>query len=161
MLTLTLLNTQAFADFFEMAAASYASDNVAAGRWLQSDASALAQQEMQGLLAQGVDTPGHFVYGMAVESVTEPVGYLWLATLQRGSSKTAYVYQIIVKPAFRRKGYARQALQAVEVLAKAGGHTTMALNVFAQNTAAQALYASLGYHTTNMNMAKHLASGDV
>ena len=43
MLTLNALNAEGFAEFFELAVAGYASDNVAAGRWLERDAVELAR----------------------------------------------------------------------------------------------------------------------
>lgn len=116
--------------------------------------------ETQQLLPHGENTSDHFLYGISIEGVSECVGYLWFATMQRGSAKVAYVYQVMIKPAFRRRGYAKQAMSAVEKAAIAAGHTSMALNVFAQNTGARKLYESLGYGITNMNMARQLPPGD-
>jgi ribosomal protein S18 acetylase RimI-like enzyme len=85
------------------------------------------------------------------------VGYLWFATLRRGSKKAAHVYQLYVLEDYRRRGYGRAALLEAEVLARNSGHALLALNVFASNTAARALYASLGYATKTLSLAKELA----
>lgn len=156
--TLTPLTAEEFTPFFEQAVTGYAADNVAAGRWLEQDALKLAREESEKLMPQGVETPGHFFLGIRAEEHEQPVGYLWLATMNRGSVKVAYIYQVSVKPAHRRRGYARQALLEAEVVARDMGHATMVLNVFASNPGARSLYESLGYAVTNMNMAKPLAS---
>jgi len=157
-LTLEPLNADSFSEFLEQAVAGYASDNVAAGRWMPQDALSLARKETEQLLPVGATTPGHYFFGISVPGTPAPVGYLWLASMQRGSAKVAYIYQIVIKPEHRRHGYAREALRQAEAFAAEDGHAAMALNVFAPNTAAQALYRSLGYAVTNMNMAKPLST---
>ena len=155
-LTLTPLGDDEFAEFLDLAVAGYAHDCVAAGRWLEAEAPSLARAESEQLLPQGAGTPDQFLYAMSVRGVPGSVGYLWFATAHRGSAKVAYVYQVVVKPAHRRRGHAGAALRQLEAIAKARGHTAMVLNVFAHNTAAQALYRSLGYAVSNMTLAKPL-----
>ncbi len=156
MTTLAPLTVEKFTAFFEQAVSGYAADNVAAGRWLEQDALEMARKESEQLMPQGVETPGHFFFAIRPEGQEQLVGYLWLASMQRGSVKVAYVYQVIVLPAHRRRGYARQALLDAEVVARELGHASMVLNVFASNPGARSLYESLGYAVTNMNMTKPL-----
>jgi ribosomal protein S18 acetylase RimI-like enzyme len=160
LVTLAPLPEDDFPDFLETAVSGYAADNVAAGRWLERDAIALAREETQHLLAQGRATPGHALLNIIADDIARTVGHLWFATMHRGATRIAYIYQVMIKPEFRRRGYATQALRAAEALALASGHTMMALNVFARNAGALALYRSLGYHATNTNMAKRLPAGD-
>jgi 2-iminobutanoate/2-iminopropanoate deaminase len=160
MTTLLPLNADAFEDFLGLAVSTYAAQNVAAGRWPERDAQGLAERETRQLLPEGLDTPGHFLYAIMDKAHAHPVGYLWYATLKRGSVSAAYVYQVLVKPGYRRQGHARAALRQLEPLARSAGHDSMALNVFAQNSAAKALYTSLGYAVTNVNMAKLLSKAE-
>ena len=108
----------------------------------------LARKEAEQLLPLGATAPGHYVFGISVLGAPGPVGYLWLASMQRGSTKVAYIYQVVIRPEHRRHAYAREALRQAEALAAEAGHAAMALNVFAPNTPAQALYRSLGYAVT-------------
>ena len=62
----------------------------------------------------------------------------------------------MVHPPFQRRGHARRALLAAEQVIAAAGLPGMGLHVFGFNTGAQALYASLGYAVTNVNMFKPL-----
>jgi ribosomal protein S18 acetylase RimI-like enzyme len=149
------MQAESFPAFFEAAVAAYADDNVRSGRWPAADATELARTESVKLLADGLATPGQLLFEIADD--TETVGYLWLATLDRGSARTAYVYQIIVRPEHRRRGHARAALQQAAALAAARGHTSIALHVFAFNEAARALYLSLGYRIVSLNLALPLA----
>jgi ribosomal protein S18 acetylase RimI-like enzyme len=74
------------------------------------------------------------------------VGWLWVtppAADMPGAS--AFLYQILVKPVSRRKGYGRAMLAALEQLLAADGIVEMRLNVFDTNQRAQSLYASVGY----------------
>ena len=160
MVTLIPLTAAAFPDFLESAVTMYASQNVAAGRWLPEDAEATARKETEAMLSQGAATPGHFLYSIAADEGAEAVGHLWYTSMQRGASKVAYIVQIVIKPDFQRKGYGRVALREAERLAALDGHSMIALNVFAQNTGARALYDSLGYAVMNTNMAKPLPRSD-
>jgi len=150
------MSPERFPAFLELAIAAYAGDNVAAGRWTEGDALALARAESTGLLADGPATPGHFLYEIVPPEVAQLAGYVWFATMHRGSRTVAHVYQLLVLPAFRRRGYGRAALLEAEALARAAGHAGMSLNVFAPNAPARALYDSLGYGVTSSAMAKAL-----
>ncbi len=61
-----------------------------------------------------------------------------------------------MQPEFRGRGHARAALQLAEAIAIAQGAQAIALHVFIFNTSAQALYRSLGYGITGLNMLKPL-----
>jgi ribosomal protein S18 acetylase RimI-like enzyme len=143
-----------FSSFLDLAVASYAADNVAAGRWPAAEAESLARAETERLLAQGPATPDHYLYEIRDGTNPSTVGYLWFAAVPRGSTRVAFVFQVKVKPEFRRRGHARAALEAAERIARAEGFAGIALHVFARNEPARALYASLGYEVASVNMLK-------
>lgn len=145
-----------FDAFIALAAENYARDNVASGRWLEADALALARSETATLLSRGIDTEGHSLFEIVPPDIGTTVGYLWLSSIQRGSLSVAYVYQILVLPEFRRHGYGRAALLEAEAMSRAAGHGAIGLTVFASNSAARALYASLGYQPMNLSLTKGL-----
>jgi ribosomal protein S18 acetylase RimI-like enzyme len=142
--------------FFEEAVRAYAEDNVSSGRWKSHDAPELARAETERLLPRGLATPAHHLFDIRASGAGPTVGYLWAGALDRGSRKVAYVYQLLVLPSFRRQGHGRAALIELEGVARGLGFQGMALNVFGSNSAAQALYRSLGYVTTSMSMHKDL-----
>jgi ribosomal protein S18 acetylase RimI-like enzyme len=160
MVILQPIAVDAFPAFFDQAVAFYAEQNVAAGRFSESDALALSRTDTQKLLPDGIATPGQFFFDVMAVGTTGSVGHLWLASMPRGSSRVMFVCQILVKPEHRRKGYARAALLAAEQLALEQGLSGIALHVFAHNTQAQALYRALGYDVASLNMLKPLGAGD-
>ena len=58
----------------------------------------------------------------------------------------AYIYAFGVLPAYRRRGYGREILEDTLSLLFAEGWTAVGLEVDADNTPAQALYRSVGFH---------------
>ena len=156
MTTLVPMGEEAFAAFVATSVAGYADDNVAAGRWTADEALDIARAEFDRLLPQGRATPNNHLYEIRDDTGDRTVGFLWFATISRGSSKTAYVYQIEVHPEYRRLGHARAAFEAMESLAAAMGLSSIGLHVFGHAPGAQALYSSLGYQVTGINMQKRL-----
>jgi ribosomal protein S18 acetylase RimI-like enzyme len=147
-----------FDAFADVTSASHAADSVASGRWLPQEALSLARAELGRLLPQQAATPDHHFYEIRSDPAGPVLGFLWLSSMPRGSVRVAFVFQILVYPAHRRQGHGRAALLQVEKLAEAMGLTGVALNVFGSNSAAQALYRSLGYSVTSLSMHKPLAA---
>lgn len=86
------------------------------------------------------------------------VGYAWLGLDEprTGSPETAWLYDLRVLEAHRRRGYARAILATVENLARQAGARRLGLNVFGHRTPAIALYESRDYRVTAQQMAKEL-----
>jgi ribosomal protein S18 acetylase RimI-like enzyme len=160
MTVLVPMGEEGFASFIETSVAGYANDNVAAARWTADEAPGLSRAEFARLLPQGLATSNNHLYEIRDEAGGRTVGFLWFATMARGNAKTGYVYQLEVHPEFRRRGHARAAFQAMESIAVAMGLSSIGLHVFGHAPGAQALYGSLGYQVTGINMQKRLpASG--
>lgn len=154
--SLVPMQEQAFGAFAEACIADYARDNVQAGRWPADGAEARARSAFAQLLPQGLQTPSHFVQEIRDAALPDPVGFVWFALLDDGAERTGYVYNIRVEPAFRGRGHAKEALDRVAALVAEQGAHALALHVFSFNTSALALYRSLGYGITGMNMLKPL-----
>ena len=154
LLALIPMDAEAFATFFEVAAASYAQDNVANGRWNASDALTLAREETKRLLPEDEKTADSYLFVLRDTDLNAEVGYLWYGTMARGTKKIAFLYQIYIHAPFRRKGYGRQAMHAFETEALKGEHDALALNVSALNADALRLYEAVGYTASSLVMRK-------
>jgi ribosomal protein S18 acetylase RimI-like enzyme len=94
----------------------------------------------------------------------QPVGWLWLKLPPPGRWKgRAFLCQMTVARAVRRQGYGRAMLAALEQDLTARGFTELCLNVWEENDAAKALYASAGYTIaqqckTLRQLRKHLVA---
>ena len=85
----------------------------------------------------------------------EVVGLLWIGPQIEGSD-TWWIFDIEIDEPFRRRGYAREALELGHQEAKALGATAIGLNVFGFNTGARELYEKLGYAVTATQMKRPL-----
>lgn len=150
------MNADVFAEVVEASIAAYAEDNVAAGHWPPAGALQRSRNDFLSLLPQGLATPDHHWLEIHAGARGPRVGHLWFALQARQGPCTAFVYAVEVQPAHRRQGHARRALQALEGLATELGAAHIGLHVFGFNAAAQALYRSLGYAVTSLNMGKPL-----
>ena len=156
MTALRPMRPETFPDYLEAAIAGYAQDNVSAGRWPEVGALERSREDFQSLLPAGLDTPDNFLFEILEERASLLVGFVWYTIERNHGSCIAYIYDLELKAEHRRKGHALRALQALESLAAADGATSIGLNVFANNLAAQQLYRRLGYEPTNFNMRKSL-----
>ena len=139
--------------FLAAAVPDYAADKVASGEWTTEQSLDLAKQSFDSLVPQGLQTEGHHFFTIRDDDEV-PVGVLWFAEKHRGDCDIAYVYNIGIEPAHRRKGHASRAFLALEGELRKLGLAGVALHVFGHNPGAQALYAKLGYRPTNINMFK-------
>ena len=160
MLKLIPMEAAAFTTFFEVASGNYAIDNVANGRWNDSDAPTLAREETKRLLPDGEKTAENYLFVLQDTDLNAEVGYLWYGTLVRGTKKVAFLYQIYIHDQFRRKGYGHQAMSAFETEALGSLHNALALNVSAINAAARRLYEVVGYSASSLTLLKDLRRGD-
>ena len=132
---------------------AYAADKVASGQWAKDDSLELSRKEYRELLPDGLNTKDNYLFSI-LDLQSAPVGMLWFAVKTKFAAKIAYVFDVKVLPERQREGHAFRAFIAVETEVQRLGLAGIALHVFGHNTAAQALYAKLGFHPTNINLYK-------
>ncbi|MFF9407800.1 GNAT family N-acetyltransferase [Streptomyces anandii] len=111
---------------------------------------AKSEDDHARLLPQGPATPGMLL--SVLEHEGTPVGTLWLAV----ADDKAFVYDVEADARFRGRGHGRSLMLLAERQALAAGRRVLGLNVFAGNTPAERLYASLGYEPVLYAMYKEL-----
>lgn len=132
-----------------------ASEEDYAREWIErgvpeAEARAKTEQDGAALLPDGRHTEGMIFSVLEHEGTA--VGILWLAV--RGEQ--AFVFDVEADPAHRGRGHGRSLMLLAEAQSIKAGQRIVGLNVFAGNTPAERLYASLGYETTRYAMYKHL-----
>ncbi|MCI4330589.1 MAG: GNAT family N-acetyltransferase [Thermoplasmata archaeon] len=157
MIDLAPMTPAEFRRFIERSTVSYAEDHVRAGNWSAEEAAARSASEIQGLLPKGIETADHFLYSILGGPSREPVGSLWYALRRVSSRIDLYVYWIGIDDRFRRRGYASDTFQRLEVDAVRLGASRIALQVFGDNLRARALYEKLGFEPTNLLMARKVS----
>lgn len=110
----------------------------------------VAEEQYAELLPDGLTTEHHhFFVGRAGD---ETVGILWLST----ERPMAFVYDVAVEEAHRRRGYGAGLMRAGARWAQQRGAHALGLNVFGHNHGAKALYDRLGYCVVEDLVAKTL-----
>ena len=162
MITLSPMTESDYRAFLDKFIPVYAADMVEAGNWTEMESLERSRQAMDRFLPEGIKTPGQFIYNLMSET-GEKVGLLWYGR-QADWPAEAFIFEFEIYELYRRRGYARQALAALEIQARRQEFKRLALNVFASNTAARQLYLKSGFvesvHKfgieTNVNMAREL-----
>ena len=134
----------------------YAQEKVRAGAWSPEEAQRRAAEDVDGLLPEGTNTEGHYLYHLRDRTTAEEVGAVWIAVRDSEVGRSVWVYDIQVHEQFRRRGHATRALRAIESAARDSGADSVGLHVFGLNSATRALYEKLGYETMSVVMRRRL-----
>ena len=145
-----------FQAYLEEDTERYAQVRVRAGDWQPLEALQKSREEHQQLLPDGLATRNHYLFSIEDEVLGSKVGDIWIAIYDKQLRPVAFVYDFSIDEEFRRQGYGRQALLALEAKVKELGIDKIALHVFAHNRVAQALYEHAGFEVTGIYMAKKL-----
>ena len=156
MVHLVPMDETEFQAYLRRSLPDYAQDHVQAGNWPVEEALTLAEQQVHGLLPQGLATQDHYLFTLEDPDLGAKVGMLWFMVRWRGGQPEAFVCDIHIEEAFRRRGYATQAFQALEEKARDLGLVGLSLHVFGHNDAARALYEKLGFRAVDLLLAKEL-----
>jgi ribosomal protein S18 acetylase RimI-like enzyme len=138
------------------AVAGYAEEHIKNGDWSEQEGLEKSRGEFAGLLPNGLASAGQYLYSVVDEDSGESVGILWYADRERAGKPYAFIYDVEIRPEFRRKGYGAQALAALDEVVKARGIGEIMLHVFGSNKTARDLYERSGYQAANVLMVKKL-----
>jgi ribosomal protein S18 acetylase RimI-like enzyme len=157
MITLRPMTTDEFSSFCTYFIADYA-DEIGANFGHSPEQSRLiASKELAEDLPQNIATPhNHLLCIEQNENTT--VGYLWYKLFDEGT--TAFVLDFVVFKEFRRQGYGKSALLALEKQLFDSGTKQIKLRVAYKNDKARQLYEKVGFNITGFNMSKLLGSHD-
>ena len=158
MSVLVPMSEVAFSKYVDAAIAGYAEQNITSGRWVAADALERSRTEHEKLLPLGLSTADNYLFDIRDAAGAETVGSLWLGVVERAGLRIAFIFDVRIDEPYRRQGHAKRAFKALEPFVRSLGLATIGLHVFAYNTGARALYESLGYGTTSVNMHKTLGS---
>jgi RimJ/RimL family protein N-acetyltransferase len=152
MIRLESMSESDFRAYLEYVIPLYADDKVQSGNWTADEALERSRKEYGNFLPNGIHTEGHFVGNLRNEN-NENVGFLWYGILPQRPG-WAFIYDFEIYAAFRRRGYATQALEALEAHVKPLGIKNLELHVFGHNIAARELYKKAGFAESNVIMTK-------
>ena len=137
-------------EYLEKSIKSYANELLTSGMVPKENVEAEAQATFNRILPDGFNTKNHYFFHAYEKE--EFIGFIWYGMRK----DTAFIYDFYIAEKMRRKGYGRQVMILCEEDAKEKGAKAMALHVFGHNKAARALYESLDYIPTSIQMKKEL-----
>ncbi len=155
MIKLVPLSEEEYLSWRDWILEDYASDIARTGV-PEAQARERSRADIEHGLPNGLNSENQYLYSVQDQQTGGSVGVIWLAIMERGERKTAFLYDIVIYEPFRGKGYGSAALRATEEQAKELGAVRIALHVFGHNERARKLYERLGYIITDINMAKDL-----
>lgn len=145
------MNSSEYQKYLTYAIKNYADEHVKAGIWDEQDSISKATKEFEKILPDGEKTLNHKLFIIREEG--REVGMIWLA---KQSGEKGFIYDINIWEGNQGRGYGKQAMQEIELVAKKLGLKSIGLHVFGHNQVARGLYSKLGYIETNIKMEKKL-----
>ncbi|MBG8577395.1 putative N-acetyltransferase YycN [Bacillus subtilis] len=152
---LTPMQTEEFRSYLTYTTKHYAEEKVKAGTWLPEDAQLLSKQAFTDLLPRGLETPHHHLWSLKLNE-KDIVGWLWIHAEPEHPQQEAFIYDFGLYEPYRGKGYAKQALAALDQTARSMGIRKLSLHVFAHNQTARKLYEQTGFQETDVVMSKKI-----
>ncbi|HET6937571.1 MAG TPA: GNAT family N-acetyltransferase [Nocardioides sp.] len=128
--------------YFDTAAEEFADETMRADPLRsREDAVQSSRRMYDAILPEGLATAGHeFLVAVAADDGRR-IGMLWLLHEER----SGFVYDVVVDDEERGRGYGRALMDLAAAHCRGRGLRVLALNVFAHNHVARALYDALGY----------------
>lgn len=143
-------------EFIARQKVSYLRDLVEQGGLSKAAAQANSDATWSGLVPDGIHPIDGNEIMIARDVDGRRVGALWMAVRERGGEEYAWVYDVEVDPTMRNRGYGRALMLGAEDWTREKGLKSLQLNVFGGNTAARALYRSLGFIENSVQMSKQV-----
>jgi len=132
----------------------YAEEKVRAGTWEEEESLANAEEQFDRLLPEGLLTEHHELWNLL--NGEEAIGWVWLCYDPNHPQKEGFIYNFFLFETYRGKGFAKQAIAALEEEARSLGVQKLSLHVFAHNQIARSLYEKTGFEETGIYMSKPL-----
>jgi ribosomal protein S18 acetylase RimI-like enzyme len=149
-----------FSAYFDRSVENYARDLARAGNAHPDEALRTSRQQFREMLPEGLSSPEQYLFsiwrGTPGKGGAARVGILWMGIRRAGARAFATLNDFWIFEEYRRQGYGRQALGALEEKVRELGFDEIRLHVFGHNHPARALYEKMGYVATNITMAKKL-----
>jgi ribosomal protein S18 acetylase RimI-like enzyme len=146
------LDSAALAAWLADQSAGYIEELIASGL-SPSEAEDSAARTLGRLFPDGQPVAGQIVGALVDDG--RPVGTLWVGPMGKDPQRW-WVWDIAIDVDHRGRGLGRAGMLVAEARARAGGATSIGLNVFGHNAVARSLYSSLGYEESSVQMRKAL-----
>lgn len=137
MIILTPFTETDLETYLQQGIARYAEESIKAGYWTASEAMEKSRSAHAKLLPKGLATPNQYLFSIREPGRSGQIGILWLSVDTGSEKPSGFIYDLFIHEPFRRKGFATEAMRALEEKAKELGLAVLYLHVFSHNPAAK------------------------
>jgi ribosomal protein S18 acetylase RimI-like enzyme len=152
MVELLPMNEDFFQRYIKESFLGFARKMIKVGSWNPDEVEKKSQEQLESLLPEGLQTPGHEFFRVMDTETDQKVGILWIQKRKMEKGKVFFIYDIMIDESYRRKGYGQAALVRLEEKAASLDCNEIWLNVFADNKGAKRLYDKLGYEVQKTHL---------
>ena len=149
------MSVASFERFKVYSIADFAAQRQRTGEWAIDRAPALAEAAFARLLPEDLLTADNYLFDIRDRALGECVGAIWAGVIEE-EQREGFIFDLVVHESYRRKGYARLAMQEVEAFFVTLSVRSIALEVYFDNEGARRLYDESGYQVTSQSMRKIL-----
>ncbi|WP_172806684.1 GNAT family N-acetyltransferase [Endozoicomonas arenosclerae] len=144
------MSEAAFKQYLESAIPFFAELHIKSGQWQEADATKRAEEAYKRMFPDGVNSENCHCFEIKENTSENTIGFILIQV----HGNYAFIHEIEIYEAHRRKGYAKSALCNVEEFLTGKGIIGIELEVGSQNNAAHALYDEMGFSPVSTYMRK-------
>lgn len=156
MISIRKMTEKELAEYLQHAIPDYASEKIKGEGLSPEHARKIAEESYARLLPKGLASENQHLFSVIEDSSGKNIGVLWLCHKQEANKSYAFIYDILLAPEVRGRGYGKLLMRFAEEETRKLGLNSIGLHVFGHNTTAIGLYEKMGFHTTNRIMKKDL-----
>lgn len=149
------MTEEEFQKFEASSKENYKKDKIKANDLTEQEAEKIANDDFARLLPDGYTSKDNFLFTI-IDSLENPVGYLWYVIRGAEDNRKAFIADILIYEDYRGRGFGKKAMLLLEDHVKEQGLDSIGLHVFGFNERATSLYKSLDYQITDLVMVKKL-----
>ena len=158
MANLQAMNESAFRVYLEKRIQRHAEGLVKAGRCRLPEALEESKNACQAQFPEGLASKTNSLFSIIDENFGTTVGSVWLRLDHEGPHTSAAIHDFLIYEEFRRKGYGRQAMAALENRLRELRIPSVLLWLQPENQVAQALCQKSGFDIVGYFMRKKLSA---
>lgn len=140
-ITFRQFNQDEYINYRKWSIKEYSDDLIKSGAVAKDKAYQIASGEFASLLPQGMETANNYFF-IIVNEQNEDIGMIWYVM---DKPEEVFISDLMITEKNRKRGYGKQALFLLEQMVMSLGIKKISFHVLDSNTAAIALYRSVGY----------------
>ena len=151
------MNKEEYEAFYKRSFEHHVKELIDEENMTEEEAKKETHEELASMLPNGLDTEDNYLMTIRRKTDDVQLGFIWTLHEYNEDVKQSFLCDFEIYEQYRRNGYAKEALGAMEAMAGKAGCRESVLFVANDNTPACALYEKCGYaFLRDMEYGKYL-----